>query len=208
MPKQFYSWTRDLHLYFGLFISPFVVVFAVSVIFLVHKWVPGSSAPAQTSIASGIELPLDLETAKGGEQLAAARRVLGQLGIEGEIWNVRQIPRERRFLITVNVPGVTTDVDLRVETKSATVSRRISGMWDAMVYLHKTPGPHLVAIRGNSVFMSAWRWLADVTVYVLLFISVSGLYLWAVLRAERRTGLTLLASGALTMGGMIYALIA
>jgi hypothetical protein len=206
--KRFYTWTRDLHLYLGLFISPFVLVFAISVIFLVHKWVPGSSAPVQTSTASGLELPPNFETMKGPEQIAGARQILGQLGVKGEIWNLRQIPRERRFVITVNVPGVTTDVDVRVESRSATVSRRSPGVWDAMVYLHKMPGPHLVAIRGNSFFMSAWRWLADATVYLILFITVSGVYLWAVLRSERHTGLTLLAAGALTMGGMIYALVA
>ena len=35
--KRFYLITRDLHLYLGLFISPFVLLFAISVIFLVHS---------------------------------------------------------------------------------------------------------------------------------------------------------------------------
>ena len=37
MNKRFYLITRDLHLYFGLFVSPFVLVFAFSVFFLVHS---------------------------------------------------------------------------------------------------------------------------------------------------------------------------
>ena len=32
MGKRFYLVTRDLHLYLGLFISPFVLVFAISVV--------------------------------------------------------------------------------------------------------------------------------------------------------------------------------
>jgi uncharacterized iron-regulated membrane protein len=40
MKGQFYRLIRDLHLYFGLFISPFVLVFSVSVFFLVHSWMP------------------------------------------------------------------------------------------------------------------------------------------------------------------------
>ena len=28
--KTLYRWTRDFHLYFGLFVSPFVIAFAVS----------------------------------------------------------------------------------------------------------------------------------------------------------------------------------
>jgi len=35
-----YRFVRAAHLYFGLFISPFVLLFAVSVFFLVHAWLP------------------------------------------------------------------------------------------------------------------------------------------------------------------------
>jgi len=34
--KRFYAVTRDLNLHFGLFVSPFMLVFAISVFFLVH----------------------------------------------------------------------------------------------------------------------------------------------------------------------------
>ena len=39
-----------------------------------------------------------------------------------------------------------------------------------------------------------------------MFVSISGIYLWAVLRAERRIGLTLIAAGALSFFGLVYAL--
>ena len=42
--NRFYLIIRDLHLYAGLFISPFVLVFAISVFYLVHAWVPAQSA--------------------------------------------------------------------------------------------------------------------------------------------------------------------
>ena len=40
-----YRWIRDLHLYLGLFVSPFVLLFAVSVFYLNH----GKLFPATTS---------------------------------------------------------------------------------------------------------------------------------------------------------------
>ena len=52
----------------------------------------------------------------------------------------------------------------------------------------------------------AWRWFADATVYLILFISVSGIYLWYMLRAERRVGLILLFAGTLTFFGIAYAI--
>jgi hypothetical protein len=75
-----------------------------------------------------------------------------------------------------------------------------------MVVLHKLPGPHLSAIRMNWFMIRAWRWFADATAYLLLFISVSGIYLWIVLRAERRTGLILIAMGAFSFFGIVYVL--
>lgn len=52
-----------------------------------------------------------------------------------------------------------------------------------------------------------WRVFADATVYLLLFVSLSGVYLWFVLKAERTVGIALIAAGALSLSGLIYAVI-
>jgi hypothetical protein len=56
--------------------------------------------------------------------------------------------------------------------------------------------------------MRVWRWLADATVYLVIFITASGIYLWTVLRSERRTGIALLVAGAVSFFGVVYALVA
>ena len=152
--KRFYLVTRDLHLYFGLFLSPFLLVFALSVVFLVHSWIPDGSSQRASRTAGGLAIP----------------------------------------------------PELNLETRSATVSKRNTGIWDAMVFLHKMPGPHNANIRVNSFYMRLWKWFADAAAYLLLFIITSGIYLWAVLRAERRIGLALLAAGAFSFFGVVYAL--
>jgi hypothetical protein len=63
-------------------------------------------------------------------------------------------------------------------------------------------------VRGNSALIRLWRLGADATVYLLLFITISGVYLWVVLRAERRTGLLFLLAGAVTFWGLVYAVAA
>ncbi len=208
MIPRFYAFIRSLHLYIGLFLSPFVVVFAISVVFLVHAWMPGASSPAEKRTATEVAIPADFESLKGREQLAAAQVVLGQLGVHGDISLLRTIPRDRRYVMTVGLPGRETSVDLNVAQRTAAISIRTTGMWDATVYLHKMPGPHNVTTRGNTIFMIVWRWLADATVYLLLFLTISGVYLWAVLKTERRVGLALLAAGAVSFGGIVYALVA
>ena len=88
------------------------------------------------------------------------------------------------------------------------MTARRQSIGDALVYLHKMPGPHNVEVRGNSGLIRAWRILTDATAYVLLFITLSGIYLWTALRAERRIGVALLFAGAATFGGLVYAVAA
>lgn len=199
---------RSIHLFFGLFVTPFVVVFAVSVFFLVHSWLPGSGDAATKRTVGDVRFPEGLETAKGPAQVAAIREVLNQLKVRGEIGFIRYSPQQRRFNLPVSQPGRETQVEIQLATRTATVSRRSTGLADAMVYLHKMPGPHNVVLRGNSTHIVAWRWLADATVYLILLVLTTGVYLWAVLKAERRTGLILFGVGAFSCGGLIYALLA
>jgi hypothetical protein len=203
-----YPTFHALHSYLGLFVSPFVVLFAASVIFLVHSWVPGAKQPATIRSVGDLAIPEAAATAKGREQVDVLRTVLDALDVRGEISFVRTIPRERRIVIPVTRPGRQTSVDLNLANRSATITTTETGMADAIVYLHKMPGPHNVALRGNSWHIAVWRWLADATVCLLLFVSVSGIYLWAVWKAERRTGLVLLAAGGLSFVGLLHALIA
>jgi len=204
--KQFYAVTRDLHLYFGLFISPLVLVFAVSVFFLVHARLPGVIQPPASRTAGDLPIPAGVELLSGREQVNALRGMFDRLGVQGEVNSIRRIANEHRLVISVIIPGREVTVDLHLETRSAIVASRGESMWSAMVYLHKMPGQHLANLRGNWVYLRLWRWLADATVYLVLFLSISGIYLWAVLRAERRIGLTLLTAGACSFFGMVYAL--
>jgi len=86
------------------------------------------------------------------------------------------------------------------------ISRRSTGILESVAYLHKMPGPHNADLRGNWFWIQFWQWLADGTVYLLLFISASGVYLWFAIKAERRIGIALLAAGALCFVGFVYVL--
>lgn len=203
-----YPALRQVHLLAGLFLSPFLVVFALSVFYLVHAWAPGPPAEPPVHTVTEVAIPPDLEQLRGREQVDALRPVLDRLNVPGEIGFVRYSPQARRFNLPVTLPGRETSVELHVPTRTARISSRSTGLADAMIYLHKMPGPHNVAIRGNSSHLQIWRWLADATVYLLLVVSVSGVYLWTVLKAERRVGMALLAAGALSLGGLVHALLA
>jgi len=206
MGKRYYLIARDCHLYLGLFLSPFVLVFAVSVFFLVHPQRKSSEDRPPIRLASDLPVSADIERLSGREQVAALRPVLEALDVHGEVDFIRRIPKENRLVFPVRVPGHETVVDLNLVQRTAAISERATGLTDAVVHLHKMPGPHNVSVRGNSTYMRVWRWLADVTTYGLLFLTLSGLYLWAVLRAERRIGLALLCAGGISFVGLVYAI--
>jgi len=203
--KTFYRWTRDLHLYLGLFVSPFVIAFAASVFFLNHAKVDTTSA---TSVAAfrEVRIPAVLETARGREAVDRAREIVDQVGVTGEIGFVRFLRAERRFIIPVSKPGIEAIVDVDAAKRTAVVSRRTTSVLESVAYLHKSPGPHNADLRGNWFWTRVWRWFADGTVYLLLFISVTGVYLWLTIKAERRIGLTLLGAGALSLVAFLYVL--
>lgn len=205
MSRRLYRATRDLHLYFGLFISPFILVFAVSVFFLVHR-LPPNTAVGTKSVISNLSLPPDLENLSGRPLVDRLIPILKQTGVEGEFGWVQHLRKEHRFVIPVSVPGRTTTVTLDVNKREASVERRVTGLADALIVLHMSPGQHMAGIRKNWTYMLLWSWLSDATVFLTLFITVSGIYLWYVLHAERKVGVTLLLAGAASFFGMVYAL--
>jgi hypothetical protein len=202
--KRLYLLTRDLHLYAGLFISPFILVFAISVFCIVHGWMPVAQPVSRT--VTGLEIPRGVELLKGKEQVAQLRPVLDAMKVYGEINFVRRVAAEGRLVIPVAVPGRETEVSLHLASGSAVITERANSVWNAAVYLHNMPGPHNVALRGNWQYIQWWRWLADATAYATLLITLSGIYLWIAIKAERRVGLALLGAGAVSFFGLVAAL--
>jgi hypothetical protein len=207
MRVRFYRLIRDLHLYLGLFISPFVLVFSVSVFFIVHSWLPRIAPETSTTrVVSALPLPGDLQKLSGRPLIDALKPILEKAGVRGEVGFVQNMVKEEKLIVPVTIPGRETTFSLSIASGEATIVTRETGLADALLTLHKSPGQHGPAIRRNWFYMRAWRWMADATVYLTLFISVSGIYLWYVLRAERSVGYLLLFAGALSFFGMAYVL--
>ena len=202
------TWLRDLHLYCGLFISPFIILFALSVVFLVHPRLSRSAShPAIERSVQNLSLPANLDQLSGRERIEALKPVLRQARVPGEVGWIQHQVQENRLIIPVTVPGHLATVTLDLAQREARIREENSGLASALVLLHKSPGPHLVGLRMNWFPMRVWFWLADATVYLVLFLTLSGVYLWALLRSERRIGILLLAAGAITFCSLIYELV-
>ncbi len=202
--KSLYLWIRELHLYFGMFISPFILVFAISAILFNHTWKPwGAPSDAKVQkMSMSIEIPKDV---KGGvEGIEQAKQIMRQVGVSGEINFIRHLPQENRLVIPVMKPGQNITINVDLKSQTAEIERRRTDIWDALFYLHKSPGQHNANIRGNWFYTRLWSWLADTVVYLILFISVSGIYMWTVMKAKRKIGLLLLGAGCLSFILMLF----
>ena len=201
-------WVRDFHLYAGLFISPFVLVFAVSVFPLVHPMLRMRTTDAALECSvSDLPLPADLNQLSGRVRIDALRPALDRAGVHGEAGWIQHEPKENRLVIPISLPGRLTTVTIDVAKREALVREQATGLFGALIELHKSPGPHLVDIRGNWYGARAWSWFADATVYLLVLVTLSGVYVWWLLRRERKVGLVLLIGGVLSLFSLVYALV-
>jgi hypothetical protein len=154
---------------------------------------------------SSLNLPTDLPKLSGRPLIDALKPILESMNVPGEIGFIQHNVKEETLSVPVSIPGRATIVNLDLARHEATIVIRETGLADALMTLHKSPAGHAPAIRMNWFVIKAWRWFADATAYLILFISVSGIYLWYVLRAERRIGFILLFTGTLTFFVIAYA---
>ena len=99
-----YRWLRDLHLYFGLFVSPFVLLFAASVFYLNHgKLRPGTPPPPETF--QNLDIPDGFDRLKGREAVERAKAILPQVDVSGEIGFLRYVAKTRHLIFPVSMAG-------------------------------------------------------------------------------------------------------
>ena len=121
-PKRFYHWNRELHLYLGLIVSPFLLIFAVSTILLNHGMKP---SPVENKTTVPIELKEGLE----GEALVAD--VLDQLNFTGEVFGRGKF-RNGKTTINISKPGNVKFVTVDIEKKEVLIANRSFGFIDTL----------------------------------------------------------------------------
>lgn len=188
--KQFHALIRSLHLYFGLFISPFVLLFSISVLVLNHTAFFSRLRPVHNLEPEYRELGAFDFT---GSDSLIAKKLLDKVNLDGEVdWIVKT---DTSFSFPLNKPGLTRSVSLNRLTGRVTVTGTEVGFFGAIQFLHLMPGQHNAGMRGNSVLIKLWRVMTDTLVYVVLFVSASGVFLWYYLRPERMLGVVSLSVG-------------
>jgi hypothetical protein len=198
-PPRSTRWTRRLHLYSGLFISPFLAVFAISAILFNHP--PQASPPAAEGRQIALQVP------EGLQGLDLAHEIMRQAGVSGEVVYVSVEAQGSRLVFPVERPGRKVSIRADLAAKTASIEERPTTWTERLTFLHKYPGPHVANLRGNWFFTRLWGGLADGSAYLLLFASVTGIWLWLAARSERKAGLLCLGLGCASFAAILLALL-
>jgi hypothetical protein len=205
--KKFYTTIKDLHFYIGLFISPFIVLFSVSVLVLNHTFVDWQEDWQKWSFSVDEKVDRTVEfimPTNDKNKIDFAKDILKQIKVTGEIAGI--YGDSIKMYIPVTKPGRRISIRVDLTSGIASINSERTSLWKKLIWLHKMPGPHNANIRGNWVNTKIWRSLVDLFVICLFFSGITGITLWYYLKNERIIGLIALLIGCVSVAALIIGL--
>lgn len=162
-----YNLYRKIHLYSGLILLMYVMMFYVSGYMMTHRpWFLG--APATTTRTAVLEPGL---LRLSNEPLAA--NLQKQLGLAGGIqFPLAQPPNLIRFFVIR--PGTTVRVDVSSQDKLIRVITQRYGWVGTLIVLHKIEGYH----ARNGLLSNASVFVGDLAALSMILFAITGVILW------------------------------
>ncbi len=136
MARFLVEWNKKIHIYLGLYFLVFMWLFAISGLVLNHSWkfTEFWERRQEATTEHAITRP------SSDTDLAQARDLMRQLGIDGEIEWMTTRPAPDRFDFRVTRPGRITDVKADFGKQTASLHDiRLNG-WGALRTLHTFTG--------------------------------------------------------------------
>lgn len=202
--KKYFKLFKEIHLHTGLFISPFLIIFAGSALILNHNFIDWQedwqewtfSVDDKVDEEIGFTLPeADLT------KIEYAKNILRQAGISGEIANI--FGDSVQMYIPVTKPGYRISVKADLVSGTAYIHTERTNFWKKLIWLHKMPGPHNANIRGNWVHTRLWGSAVDFSMICLFISSITGIVLWFYFKKDRIAGIIALLIGLLSFSSLI-----
>jgi hypothetical protein len=197
----------NVHIYGGLVCFSYLILFGISVLNFNHPFAFTKSPASVTTWSQPMELPaLERTDGKSAAEALTIRRDNNGAILHAMGSFVAPSPNpdggwtdadtyHARFLR----PGKEYEIDVHPGQGTATVTQTRAGVWTLIRDLHG-----LAAVYPDSTFASSWKWYTELCTFVVIAAGVSGVYLWAARRRERRVGVVMLAvAGAASFALML-----
>lgn len=183
----FLHFVRRCHLYLGLFLLPWLVMFGVSSIPLNHN-----SNPAPPKWEKISEIPFEAAVPPPNQNLRAlGRQMMTAAGVDGGFFVNRANPKQ----INVNHPNFLHPIRIfyHPDQQRLVVERRELALRPFISGLHTRGGYELEGMWDN-----VWAVFVDILSVGLIVWIASGLLMWWNVPVVRRWGWLALASGAIS----------
>jgi hypothetical protein len=200
-------WNRKLHFYAGLFFLVFLWLFSFTGLILNHpSWTFAESWNNRKETNYIREIMVPGAEVKG--DLAQAKNIMKQLGIEGEILWTATRSDPNQFVFQVRRPGHFFFLQADFLKKNLTVRQADVNLWGVTKVLHTFTGASIDDPRNTRDWKLTYLWVfsMDAVAVGLLFMVLSSLYMWFELRSKRAWGALALGAGCLSCGLFCFGL--
>jgi hypothetical protein len=187
----FGHFVRRAHLYVGLFLLPWVIMFGVSTIPINHQ----TPEPANWTRIG--EHAFDAPVPDAADNLRPlGRQMMNAAGIEGGYWIYRLNPKQ----VQVGHPDFLSPTRLNYfpQEKRLIVERRAFSLRPFLSAMHTRGGYDM-----DSTWDTAWAVFVDIVCVGLILWIASGIYMWWGLPSTRRWGWLAIGAGVLCFGVII-----
>ncbi len=183
-----YRTLRNTHLILGLLSIPFLLIYGISAVQMAHKLdVDRQLSAVEFSVQPGLQ-PRPL-----------AKLVMEKQRYTGEFAGLEDTPAGFRFTITS--AGAQHQVFYTSKQGRVRVRTTSVGVLGVLNRLH-----HFHGLKNETWPRNAWSVALACVSVILLFLGLSGIYLWFKLHTERSLGLWLLMTNLCIAGTLIAAL--
>ena len=181
-------WILRLHLYGMLLCSSYLIILGLSTLnfnhgFGGHHARHGEQAPAVSS-AEPVTWRQEIGRPRGQNKKSQAEQIRDELGLFGWVleWTItREDNRDLR--LEVARPGRHYAIYYDRAGGQAEVKETRQGVWTIIEAMHGFMGE-----LPNTRLLAVWGWYTEITVWVVLFAAISGVYLWLTPKLPRRVG--------------------
>lgn len=200
-PAAAQKWLRRLHAWVGLALAALLLLFAATGLLLNHRAVMKIPALERNEVVVVLPLVVVPATPEALAVMLAGRfawapesMVIRREAARTVEWSGQELRQPERWLISSDQPSRSLRVDFWVGSRQAEVRLATPNLWLRLARLH-------MAIGSGPV----WILLADALVVGLVFLAVSGFWLWGRLHGSPRRLVGLAGGGlllVLLLGGL------
>jgi len=191
---------RRTHLYLGMFLVPWIFVYAFSTFMLNHGPTFRAMRPPPDAWTQLWEKELQAELPGSQEELRAwAKKLIIAEGLPTAMWGVNR--NQERVLITIQRFVQPIRITYRFSDQKLFAEQRKGSLFEAMLRLHFRHG-----YGQGDPLQWTWGFIIDMVCAAFLIWIITGLYLWWKISHTRNWGWVTIGAGSITFLGLLFIL--